>query len=247
MHSDDSDNEIDYKTINYEEAENILKEIYSPQEWEELQKQDGVDFEEYVGIYNRIELDENNNINFREFFALKDFKETGYMRLYNETKESYEMQRALVILTKDQYQASQGQIENFTLWRGETREKSEVNIFCPNKEYSTGRFMSATYSHDIDGYMLDELKPNQINVKYKIEITSLLAGADISAVLKDLEEEVVILPNTKFEITDVKFDDDTLCVSMKNKPIIYDEWESNFYNLEQLMLPTGTTVLGVDA
>ncbi|GAA5251760.1 hypothetical protein [Candidatus Rickettsia kedanie] len=58
----------------------------------------------------------------------KDFKETGYMRLYDKTKESYEMQCTLIILTNDQYQMSQGQVENLTTWRGETREKSEVGI-----------------------------------------------------------------------------------------------------------------------
>ncbi|HJD56331.1 MAG TPA: hypothetical protein LFW21_06990 [Rickettsia endosymbiont of Pyrocoelia pectoralis] len=246
MYSDDSDDEIDYKT-----AENILKKIYLPQEWKELQEQDGIDLEGYVDAYNEAELDECHNINFREFFALKDFKETGYMRLYDETRESYEMQRAFLRVTKYQYEMDLGQTEVRTLWRGETREKSEVNIFYPNKEYFTERFMSTTSDQSIIGnFMSDQLKPNQTNVEYEIKVDSVLVGANISAILNDLEEEIVILPYTKFEITDIKFDDDKLCVSMKNKPIIYNEWESNFdtwlCNLEQ-SIPIGTDVLGLDA
>ncbi|WCR56609.1 MAG: hypothetical protein PG979_000666 [Rickettsia asembonensis] len=221
----DNDDEIDYET-----AEEILKEIYSLNELEELKKQDGVELEEYVDAYNEAELDDNNSITFREFFALKDFKETGYMRLYDKTKESYEMQRALVILTNDQYQMSQGQVENLTIWCGETREKSEVGIFNIGNEYSTERFMSTTSEQSIiNNHMSDELKPHQINIEYEIEMNSPLVGADISSILNDGEKEIVVLPNTKFEITSVKHEDDhTLCISMKNKPIIYDTWKSNF-------------------
>ncbi|MCC8418779.1 MAG: hypothetical protein LN590_04335 [Rickettsia endosymbiont of Glossina mortisans submortisans] len=71
--------------------------------------------------------------------------------------------------------------------------------------------------------MSDELKPHQINIEYEIEMNSPLVGADISSILNDGEKEIVALPNTKFEITNVKhemYDDHTL--SMKNKPIIYD-------------------------
>ena len=249
-----SDDEIEYKTIDYSGAEEILKKIYSPQEWTELQKQKGIDLEECINDFNKRELDEDDTITFREFFALRDFKETGYMRLYDETKESYEMQRALVVLTNDQHPICGGKTENFTIWRGETREISEVGIFKIGNEYSTGRFMSTTSNQNIiDGFMSYELEPHQINVTYKIEVNSLLVGADISAILHDGEKEVVILPNTKFEITDVKYDDNhTLCISMKNKPIIYDTWKSNFdpwlseqsINLEPHIL--GSDVLQID-
>lgn len=115
-----NDDEIDYET-----AEEILKEIYSLSELEELKKQDGVELEEYVDAYNEAELDDNNSITFREFFALKDFKETGYMRLYDKTKESYEMQRALVILTNDQYQMSQGDKLKILLFGVEKQERNQ--------------------------------------------------------------------------------------------------------------------------
>ena len=88
-------------------------------------------------------------------------------------------------------------------------------------------------------------------------MNSSLVGADISSILNDGEKEIVVLPNTKFEITNVKHEDEhTLCISMKNKPIIYDTWKSNFdlwlSNIEQLAstntdIDMETYTLGSDA
>ena len=86
-----NDDEIDYDI-----EEEILKEIYHSNELEELKWQDRVP-EGYVDAYNEAELDDSNSITFKEFFVLKNFKEIGYIGLYDKTKESYyEMQHALI-------------------------------------------------------------------------------------------------------------------------------------------------------
>ncbi|CNI82605.1 MULTISPECIES: ADP-ribosyltransferase [Yersinia] len=194
------------------DALNELTSIYSE---DFLQNVTQLDIHDEIKNFNQ--LSAYRKVNFIDWFAFRDFKEDGYVRINNFLRESqgeqqnvrsnvFQMKLSLMHLTM--LQAMQPTVQQ-TLFRGEVRSLFSTSNWTEGSIFSTKSFMSSSQDEDVAWSFCGDkttLDNDSINVLFEIYNDNPYSGADISSVLRDGEDEFLFLPETDFIITDRTYD-----------------------------------------
>ncbi|WP_131865806.1 hypothetical protein [Biostraticola tofi] len=155
--------------------------------------------------------------NFIDWFSFRDFKEDGYIRINNFLRNVSNQDRRtpldvfqlkLSLMHQMVYQSTTFS-NNLTLMRGEIRPSYVKRQWHEGSIFSAKTFMSTSRDEAAARTFCgpkDALKYGQIYVFYTITNNNPYAGANISDILCDGEEEYVFLPNTEFVITSMDYD-----------------------------------------
>ncbi len=155
--------------------------------------------------------------NFIDWFSFRDFKEDGYIRINNFLRHVSNQDRQtpldvfqlkLSLMHQIVYQ-SIAFSNTLTLMRGEIRPSYVMRQWQTGSIFATRTFMSTSRDEAAARIFCgpkDALKRGQIYVFYTITNYNPYAGANISDILCDEEEEYVFLPKTEFVITSMEYD-----------------------------------------
>ncbi|CFQ35189.1 Uncharacterised protein [Yersinia aleksiciae] len=196
--------------------------------------------EEIESLYSRITLENNEldieneiknynsssaheHVSFREYYALRHYKEIGYLEI-NEAMRTGNITPELQIEISEVYNALDRNSDmNITLresdnapppeesnvsilYRGETRNRAEfLAKIKPDTTIDIEPFFSTTSDEEvINDFKTDDLQEGQINVSYMIKYhEGLTNSTDISEILGDAEQERIFLPHSRFNIDKV--------------------------------------------
>ncbi|MGG7668568.1 ADP-ribosyltransferase [Yersinia sp. J1] len=197
--------------------------------------------EELEVIYGKTKLDECNlniddeiqrynsnfsheKINFREYFAIRNFQEDRFVAINNALRngttndgletEITEVYTALdnhsdinVSLRESGYIISEEESSVSEVYRGEVRDRAEfLSKVIPEETIQIDTFLSTTADEElIDQFNSQELEEGKINVRYTIKyFLERTNSTDISELLDEPGEERIFLPKSRFLVTNIE-------------------------------------------
>lgn len=237
-----------YGPLKAEEGMRIIRKNYSDGFLDECK----LDIRDEVSLYNKQRA--YDSIDFMSWFAIRDYKEDGYVHinrflqglqnpdtklgfedLSNRCKKLTQAINSLSILQDSNDFFSEG-----ILFRAETCYKKDMQhinleqgeIFERPTFISTSEEKETTFEFCC---CKKDLKESQINIYYTISRTSLLVGANISALVNDQEAEVLFPPKTKFIIQDVTRNEKSIHIKLITEDIDRSVWLENFGSVQNFV------------
>ncbi|MDA5543109.1 hypothetical protein PGS62_03990 [Yersinia rochesterensis] len=207
---------------NFDMVKEEIESIYSKKTLDRNQ----LDIEEEINSYNRIPL--NDEVSFREYYALRNYKEIGYVGM-NKAMRTGDVTPDVEIEINEFYRTldkfsdiniaarEQGHIatdENSTIsqvFRGEIRNRAEfLAKIKPGKKIEVDAFFSTTSNEKvIMDFNSNDLSGDDANIRYTIKYQhGRTNSTNISRILNELEEERIFLPRSRFYIVEVIEEDD---------------------------------------
>jgi hypothetical protein len=217
----------DASIIKKEEAITRLNLIYGEDFLDHVTR---LDIDEELETYKKTKAAERAS--FEDWFAIRDYKEEGYARI-NALLRQGSTDPAAAAAAQKQVAAlrdalmRQSLVEHLlgefvprTLYRGELRDASVVNGWSEGDVLELSGFTSTSEDEEVAEQFIAEDPPEgKVNVMYQMERTSVFAGPNISNVLRDTEEEVVLLPGTRVKVTDIEHMPDRVVINLELETI----------------------------
>ncbi|WP_145574746.1 hypothetical protein [Yersinia alsatica] len=220
------------ESINNSDIEDAIDEIKNTYEDKTFENSE-LDIREEIENYNSSSACEK--VSFREYYALRNYKESGYLEI-NKALRTGEISSDLKIEIDEVYNAlnknsdinialrENGEIiseEESTvsqLYRGEVRNRDEFFAqIVANSVIEIDSFFSTTSDEEvIVEFNTDSLSDEQINVTYTIKYQQGRTNStDLTKILDDTENERVFLPKSRFLIVRVEKSADGKSVEVK--------------------------------
>ncbi|RXA96716.1 hypothetical protein [Yersinia sp. 2105 StPb PI] len=193
-----------------------------------------LDIEKEIELYNTSYAHEN--ISFREYFAIRNFQEEGFVAINHALRtgeagdeldvEIAETYTALdnnsdinISLREDGYIPSEDESVVDEVYRGEVRDRAEfLAQVIPEEIIEIDSFLSTTADEDsIAHFNSSDLNDGQVNVRYTIRFfLGRTNSTEIGDLLDEPGEERIFLPKSRFLITELEesADSSTFRVSM---------------------------------
>lgn len=231
--------------LQIEQGIRIIRENYSDSFLNEC----NLCIDDEVSFYN--EQRAYDHIDFKSWFAIRDYKEGGYLHINRflrklpdpttslESKEILNRSEKLLqainsLSVVQEAKESNGSFPGSVSFRAETCYREDIQHMSLEKEtiFERPTFISTSEEKEgtLDFCLYEEnLEKDQINIYYTIFRTSLLLGANISALVNDREAEVLFPPKTKFIIQDVKKNEKSIHLKLITKDINRSVWLENFW------------------
>lgn len=157
-------------------------------------------------------------IHFIDWFAFRDFKEDGYVRINAFLREAGNNQNNIradvfqIMLSAMHLIMLQANDpgEPQMLYRGEVRPSADTGQWQQGTIFTSQALMSASHNPEVAWSFLDDedrLQRQWVNVLFEIVNDNPYSGAPLSEVLCDMEEEYLFLPDTDFIITGRDYND----------------------------------------
>lgn len=234
------------ESIDADDIEDIIDEIKSLYDEKTLENNE-LDISEEIENYNSSSACEK--VSFREYYALRNYKENGYLEI-NKAMRTGEISNEVKIEIAEVYSAlnqnsdisislrDNGEIISerastvSKLYRGEVRNRDEFfSQVVAESVIEIDSFFSTTSDEEvIVEFNTDDLTDEQINVIYTIKYQhGRTNSTDITRILGDTEEERVFLPKSRFLIVSVKKSDDGESVKVRMFAISPENTSSALY------------------
>ena len=226
-----------------EDAIDEIKNIYEDKTFENSE----LDIREEIENYNYSSACEK--VSFREYYALRHYKESGYLEI-NKALRTGEISSDVKIEIDEVYSAlnrnsdinialrdngeiiSEEQSTVSQLYRGEVRDRDDFfSKIVANSIIEIDSFFSTTSDEEIiTEFNTEELDDDQINVTYTIKYQhGRTNSTDLTKILGDSENERVFLPKSRFLIVRVEISADGKSVEVKMFAISPENTYSTLY------------------
>lgn len=190
------------------------------------------DMDELIDAFNKQKL--YVKFHFIDLFSIYDYGKDGYVDI-NKTllslpagapRPPHIAQLALTLHHLAMKQANDDEYFSnaVPLFRGEVRKSEDFYDLDEGDIFSSPIFFSTSDDQDVaESFLGDKeaLRQGEINVLYTIDKITPYSGACLSEIINDRENEFLFLPDIKFIITEIQYneEDSLLNVTMSQLPI----------------------------
>lgn len=148
-------------------------------------------------------------LNFEDYFAVRNYCGSGYRRIGDNTVEARRMKNGIYRLAVRQ---SEDPIQEYekVLFRGEHRLSESVEkLFVIGNEFVFERFTSTTANLGTAICFSGWAAPSKRSILYEMQFSEPYMRAKVSHLTRLDEEETILLPGTKFRVSEVVHESDT--------------------------------------